>query len=269
MLDIDGNRLKQAIIFLVRAMARYTFGNGVFVNFELFKLSEDQLHLAVQIRAFYDPGEGLLTAQGESDTVRDDVGSLKRLGLTDREAKITDYLLRAVGIAQTVSVLPSGAAVASLAMTCSCLRETSSSSEVSGGHHPRRISATLISDDASLLRLAARGGISNDDVKLVSFAKAYGNPSALGREDAVLLDVSGDVADVLRMLDLLRAKNEVRATLIAICPQGQINESLAERLLELGFRGVIQKPLYYSRLIQVIRGTIDSASISRGRDAHG
>ncbi len=269
MLEIDGIRLKKAIIFLVRAMARYSLSNGVFVNLELFKLAEDHLHLAVQIRAFYDPGENLLSAQAETDTLRHDASSLKRLGLTGRESKIVHYLLRAIGISQTVSVLPSGAALALLAMTCSFLRESPPSLELPDWPGSRRVSATLISDDASLLRLAVRGGISNDDVKLVSFANAFENLPALGREDAVLLDISGDIADSLRILDLLKAKGVAPTALIAICPQGQINESLGERLLELGFRGVIQKPLYYSRLIQVIRATIDSAKIHLGRGAHG
>lgn len=269
MLDIDGIRLKKAIGFLARAMARFSLENGVFVNFELFKLSEGHLHLSVQVRAFYDPGESLLAVQGESEPLRDDLASLKRLGLTDREAKIVDYLLRAVGVAPSVSVLASGAALASLAMTCSCLPMSSSAVDVPERARSPQLSATLVSDDTSLLRLAVRSGISNDDVKLVTFTKAFANVSSLGRDDAVLLDVSGDVADALRMIDLLEAKKIAPAALIAICPQGMINDSLAERLLELGFRGVIQKPLYYSRLMQVIRATIDTANFNRGRDAHG
>ncbi|MDY6948541.1 MAG: hypothetical protein SXG53_22800, partial [Pseudomonadota bacterium] len=179
-------------------------------------------------------------------------------------------LLRAVGAARTVSALPSGAAAISLTITCAAIQESSSSA--AGTEWPSRsrpVSATLISDDASLLRPIVRGDISNNDVKLVSFARAHSNLPALVSEDAVLLDMSGDIADGLRTLDLMKAKNAAPARLIAICPPGEISESLAERLLDLGFQGVIQKPLYYSRLIRVIRATIDAANVTRGRDAHG
>lgn len=269
-LDIDGIRLRKVIVLLVRAMARYSLSNGIYVTLEVIRLSGGQLHLAIHIKAFYDPRENLAAASAAGEVLRDGPSSMKPPGLTERESKIVDYLLRAVGAAQTVSALPSGAAAVSLTMTCACIQEPSSSP--AGPDWPpesRPVSATLISDDSSLLRLTLRGDISNNDVKLVTFARAHSNLPALGREDAVLLDMSGDIADGLRTLDLMRAKDAVPASLIAICPQGTISESLAEQLLDLGFRGVIQKPLYYSRLIQVIRATIDSANISRGRDAHG
>lgn len=269
-LDIDGIRLRKAIVLLVRAMARYSLSNGIYVTLEVIRLSGGQLHLAIHIKAFYDPRENLAALSAAGEVLRDGASSMKPPGLTERESKIVDYLLRAVGAAQTVSTLPSGTAAVSLTMTCACIEESSSSP--AGPDWPtesRPVSATLISDDSSLLRLTMRGDISNNDVKLASFARAHSNLPALGREDAVLLDMSGDIADGLRTLDLMRAKDAVPASLIAICPQGKISESLAEQLLDLGFRGVIQKPLYYSRLIQVIRATIASANISRGRDVHG
>ncbi|MDY6949517.1 MAG: HAMP domain-containing protein [Pseudomonadota bacterium] len=85
--DIDGIRLKKAIVLLVRAMARYSLSNGIYLTLEMIRLSREQLHLAIHIKAFYDLRDNRISMSAEGETVQDGVLSMKLLGLSERESK--------------------------------------------------------------------------------------------------------------------------------------------------------------------------------------
>lgn len=268
MLDIDGVRLKKALVLIVSAMAKHCRDSGVYANIDLIKLTDNQFHFAVCLKVFL--GQQLASVGGamtHGDASSSERSSMKLLGLSDREARIVDYLLRAVGMARATSMQPGGAISVFLTMSCNWMQPSSTAKSVSVGD--RQLSVTLVSDDPALLRLTQRADISNHNVKVVGYSDAIDALPEVVKEDAVFLDISEDIADALEVLSAMQVDKAVPPSLIAICPQGRINESLTERLLELGFNGVIQKPLYYSRLMQAIGTSMATSRVSRGRDAHG
>jgi len=189
------------------------------------------------------------------------------VGWTYRETKIIDYLLRSAGFVPTIGATPLGALSILLSATCRYI-----SAENVGNQSPtdwmfatRPISTVIVSNDLSLARLAMRGDMTNLEIKLMSFPRAFANPSTLSAEAVLLIDMSDDIAEVVRLLDQLTDARRPVPPLVAICPPGRMGDSLSERLLELGFKGVIQKPLHYSRLIDVVRATLTLPSLAASR----
>ena len=257
-LNLDGVRLKKAVLYLVRALGRRRRKNsGVHVNAEIIQFSPEHLHVSVHIVAFCEEGpqssptpwmKGIGPAGNEV---------LTAVGLTDRESKILDYLLRAIGSTPTVSVSAGGTVNVLLDITCSYTIEQSRAQGATDWLFAAApISAALVSNDLSLLRYTTRGDVSNHELKLLTFAQALSAPADLQGQNTLLIDISDDISEVLRLLEVTKTQGLSLPPLIAICPPGKVSATLANRLFELGFRGTLQKPLQYSRLIEVIRETL-------------
>jgi HAMP domain-containing protein len=256
LVEIDAVRFTKALTHLIRAIGRQSKPPGIYINAELLELPGNQLDISVHVKAFYDAATQAHTTAWRDQLSR--YGSAPALmGWADRETRIIDYLLRAVGIEPTLSVSPSGAV--SVLLHTSCHYTQAAASEAASADlslAANGISATIVSNDVSLMRLTRRGEMSNVDLKLIPFVQALADTVALGHEAALLIDVSDDVAESVRLLDQLSSDERPRPALIAICPPGRMSDALDERLLELGFNGAIQKPLQYSRLVEAIRATL-------------
>jgi hypothetical protein len=265
LLNIDGVRLKKAILYLVRALGRQGKDSGVHVNAELIRFAAERLHVSVHIVAFREAG-----AQSPATPWMKGVGPAGNelpsvVGLTDRESKIIDYLLRAIGSTPTVSVSASGAVNVLLDVTCPYTIEQSKPQGATDWMFAAApISAALVSNDLSLLRYTTRGDVSNHELKLLTFAQALSAPVDLQGPDALIIDISDDMGEVLRVLDLAKAQGISLPPLIAICPPGVVSDTLANRLFELAFVGILQKPLQYSRMIEVIRTSLSQPLTSTG-----
>lgn len=256
LVEIDAVRLTKALTYLIRAMGRRSKPPGIYIHAELLALPADQLDISVHVKAFYDPAINAsatpwldqLTRYGNAPTL---------LGWAERETRTIDYLLRAVGIKPTISVSSSGAVSILLHTSCHYrLAATPQPAAADLGLPTEGISATVVSNDLSLIRLARRGEISSVELKVLPFSQALADTAVLGQEAALLIDMSDDVADSVRLLDQLSSDASRRPALIAICPPGRMSDALDERLLELGFNGAVQKPLQYSRVVEAIRATL-------------
>jgi HAMP domain-containing protein len=267
LVNIDGVRLKKAMLYVVRALGRRGETDGVHVSAELIKFSSERLHLSVRMLAFGSRMEIPNNAAVWVAAVAPNGGGLNpAIGLTDRESKIVDYLLRAIGATSTVSVSRSGTVNMQLGMECGYSVEGPASVEATDWMFAARpITAVLVSNDASLLRYTTRGDMSNHELKLLSFNQAITAPNSLLRQDALLVDISDDMAEVMKLLGELKEQGQPLAPLIAICPPGVVTEALTSRLFDLGFVGMVHKPLQYSRLIEVIRTTLTHPLENMGR----
>lgn len=259
--DLDGVRLRKALAYLIRAMARRCRQPGVYVNTEVIRKSSEQLHVSVHLRGFYDPvQEQPSTRQIESLSQYADAPSLT-MGWTERETRIILYLLRTVGITPVFGTSRDGTVSVLLDATCAyTIEETDSCVLTDSIFAATAISAVLVSDDASLSRLTSRAELSDYEVALMSFPSALGDISTLVSQNALLIDVS-DIAAALRLLDQLKVAGE-QPPLIAVCPSGLVSDALGNRLFELGFAALVQKPLQYSRVVQIIR-TVLADPLSR------
>lgn len=257
LLNIDGVRLKKAVLYLCRALGRRQREAGVHVNTELIRFSAERIHVSVHIVAFGatngpSPTTPWMKAAGQTGN-----GLPATLGLTDRESKIIDYLLRAIGSTLTVSVASASAVNVLLDATCAYSMESSRPQGATDWMFSAPpISAMLVSNDLSLLRYTARADVSNHELKFRTFDQALASPVDLERPDALLIDISDDIGEVLSLLDAAKTLGISLSPLIAICPTGTVTDSLANRLFDVGFVGMLQKPLQYSRLIDVIRETL-------------
>jgi HAMP domain-containing protein len=257
LLDVDAVRLKKAITYLIRALGRRCKDSGVYVNAEFIPVSTEQMHVSVHLKSFYDSN-----LESELEPLHDRLDRYRSIaafvGWTDREIKVIDYLLSVAGIEPTISATSMGAVSVLLGTTCQYVaaEDTARQTSPDWTFATRPISTVVVSNDPSLMRLATRGDITNLEIKLMSFSRAMMDPSLLRAEGVLLMDMSDDIAEVIRLLDQIKDDGAALPPLVAICPPGRISDSLSERLLELGFKGVIQKPVHYSRLIEVIRATL-------------
>lgn len=261
-LDIEAVRVKKALAYLIRSMMRRCTDSGVFVNIECLPIAPERMHLSINLKAFYAP----LAERGEGVPVElaSRYGRIPALaGWTDRDTKIIDYLVRAAGMEPTAATSSMGDASLLLTMTCHYTdsEQAASRAAVERAFVALPISITVVSNDASLTRLTTRGDITNLEIKLVSFDHALKNAPLLRAESVLLIDMSDDIAEVIYLIDHLRSGGSPVPRLIAICPSGRISDSLSDRLLEIGFRGVIQKPLQFGRLVEVIRATLSDLTL--------
>lgn len=256
LVEIDAVRFTKALTHLIRAMGRRSKAPGIYINAELLELPASQLDISVHVKAFYDPA-----IHAPASPWLDQLSRFRNapalMGWADRETRIIDYLLRAVGIEPTISVSSNGAV--------SVLLHTSRHYTLAAAPQPtstdlslstKGTSATIVSNDLSLMRLTRRGEMSSVDLKLIPFSQALADTVPLGHEPALLIDMSDNLAESVRLLDQLPSDRSRRPALIAICPPGRMSDALHERLLELGFNGAVQKPLQYSRLVEAVRVTI-------------
>lgn len=263
-LDIEAVRLKKALAYLIRSMTRRCNDKGVFVTIECLPISVDEMHFSINLRGFY----AALVERGEElpDDSPNRYGRLPDLaGWTDRDTKIIDYLVRAADLEPTVATSPMGDVSLLLSMRCRYTdsEQTGRRATVEWAYASRPISVTLVSNDVSLQRLTTRGDITNLEVKLVSFDRARADSKMVSAESVLLIDLSDDIADVIYLIDQLRTSGKPVPCLVAICPPGRISDSLSERLLEMGFRGLIQKPLQFGRVVEVIRATLSNPTLQK------
>jgi hypothetical protein len=253
--ELDGGRLRKGLAYLIRAMARRCKHPGIYVNTEVVRKSHEQLHVSVHLRGFYDPAREHATKR-----LIDGLGASADtppliLGWTEREARIIFYLFRMVGITPVFATLPDGAVSVLLDAVCRyTIEDTGSRESTDSLFIANSVTAMVVSDDPSLSRLTSRADLVDYDVAVVSFSLALADLSRLRSQDALLIDVS-DIAAALGLLDELKAEGAAPAV-IAICPPGHVSDALSNRLFELGFTALIQKPLQYSRVVQIIRAAL-------------
>jgi HAMP domain-containing protein len=255
MVNIDGVRLKKALLYMSRALHRRCKDSAIHVNIELITLSADRLHVSVHLTAFCEPTQEppqLINGLKQNGNLMPAI-----IGLTDRESKIIDYLLRAIGVTPTVNLSGTGTLNILLDVTCAyAAAEGTQGRAREWMFDARPVSATLVSNDSALLRFTTRGDMSNHELRLVSFSEAFSKLAELQGQDALLIDISDDMAEVLRLIETAKDQTVSLSHLIAIGPPGIVSESLSNRLFELGFVGILQKPLQYSRIVETIRMTL-------------
>jgi signal transduction histidine kinase len=250
--DLDSVRLRKALAYLIRAMARRCKQPGVHVSIEMIRKSPEQLHVSVHLRGFYDPlsdGESLRLVDGLSHYA---AAPPLPLGWSERETRIVLYLFRTLGITPLFATSNDGSVSVLLDATCTySVEHSGTNARAEALASSNSVSAALVSEDLSLARLTTRADLSDYEVTVISFARAADDLTSLRSKSALLIDVS-DIAAALRLLEQLRAEGPA-PRLIAVCPPGQVSEALGNRLFELGFTALVQKPLQYSRVVQIIR----------------
>jgi HAMP domain-containing protein/CheY-like chemotaxis protein len=267
LIDIDSVRLRKAIFYVTRALARNCDGQGIYIDSQVILTSANQLHVAFTLRAFYDPvrERSILAESGNLGAEQFGQVPPAMLGWTDREIRVIDYLLRSAGIVPTFAISQSRCVSVYLETTCNLGSE--SGGRGSGqGRLARPVIALVVSDDLSLTRLTTRGDLSNIEFKVISYPRVHASLGIVASNDILLIDISKDVADALALLEHLAAEGVAVPNLVAICPPGRVSDSLSTRLFELGFTGIIQKPVQYSRLVEVIEATL--AQLPRSSSVH-
>lgn len=257
LVDIDGVRLRKAIVYVARAVARNCDGQGIYIDSQFILTSANQLHIAFTLRAFYDPARdrSILTESGNLGAEQFGQVPPAMLGWTDREKRVIDYLLRSASIVPTFTISQSRCVSVYLETTCSLGSERGGRD---GGQArlARPVLALVVSNDLSLTRLTTRGDLSNIEFKVLSYPRVHASLGIVASNDILLIDISNDVADAFTLLEHLATEGVAAPNLVAICPPGRVSDSLSTRLFELGFTGIIQKPIQYSRLVEVIEATL-------------
>lgn len=260
-LDLDAVRVRKALVYLLRAMARRCKPSGVQMTMELAKASVDELHLSIHVNASYQPAQSASAREVPLSPAKVANTPPDILEWTDRESKIIEYLLRTSGLVATFTNGTLGSVSVLLEASCHYVAERSSGAPLEWSFATRPIATTVITDDESLKRLTTRGVLSNHEVRQMSFTNALMHAAELLSQDALLVDISDDVAAAFTLLTRLKAGEKNLPQLIAICPPGRISDSLGERLFQLGFAAMVQKPLQYSRLLKIVRASLSARSI--------
>ncbi|MGI9288645.1 MAG: HAMP domain-containing protein [Pseudomonadales bacterium] len=256
---IDSVRLKKALIHIIRAVGKRCGAPGVYVNAELIKIDNEFLNVSIHLKAFYDRRQRRsATAWVEAALMYTDVPP-PMLEWTDRETKIIAYLLRAIDITPTFSASPMG--TMNILLDCSCpfsVHETAGDVSTDWMLGGTPVATTIVTNDSSLMRLTTRGELSDHDISLLSFTHAIANAKSLMGQDALLIDISDDITFAVSLIEQFQGDNGTARSpeLIAVCPPGQLSEKLGNRLFELGFKGLIQKPLQLGRVVEVLRTTL-------------
>jgi len=248
--DLDGARLRKALTYLIRAMVRRCKPPGVYVSTEVIWKSSEHLHLSLHLRGFYDASEQSIRRLIEGVSHYASTPPLI-LGWTERESRMIMYLLRTVGITPMFGASPEGAVSVLLDVTCTYVDKAESAVPMDSMFAASAVSAALVSDDPALSRLTSRSDLADFEVTFMSFEQALAQHTNVRRLSALLIDVS-DIAAALGLLELLKGEGAL-PRLIAICPPGHVSDALSNRLFELGFAALVQKPLQYSRVVQIIR----------------
>ena len=258
LVDIDGVRLRKALVYVTRALARNCDRQGIYIDCQLILTSANQLHVAFTLRAFYDPAQ--------EASILDESGDLSgrvppaMLGWSDREKRVIDYLLRLASMVPTFTISQPQCVSVYLETTCNLGSETGRRG--AQGRAARPVLATVVSNDLSLARLTMRGDLSNIEFKVLSYPRVHASLAIIASNDVLLIDISNDVADAFTLIERLTSEGVAMPRLVAICPPGRVSDSLSTRLFELGFTGMVQKPIQYSRLVEVIEETL--APVLRG-----
>lgn len=182
------------------------------------------------------------------------------LGWSDREKRVIDYLLRLASIVTTFTISQPRCVSVYLETTCNLGSETGGRGAQARAARP--VLALIVSNDLSLARLTTRGDLSNIEFKVLSYPRVHSSLGIIASNDVMLIDISNDVADAFALIERLTSEGITVPRLVAICPPGRVSDSLSTRLFELGFTGMVQKPIQYSRLIEVIKATLTPVSRS-------
>jgi CheY-like chemotaxis protein len=257
LVDIDGVRLRKALVYVTRALARNCDRQGIYIDCQLIVTSANQLHVAFTLRAFYDPARELSILDESADLSGRVPPAM--LGWSDREKRVIDYLLRLAGIVPTFTISQPRCVSVYLETTCNLGSETRGRGAQARAARP--VLAMVVSNDLSLARLITRGDLSNIEFKVLTYPRVRTGLGIVAANDVLLIDISNDVADAFTLIERLTSESVAMPRLVAICPPGRVSDSLSTRLFELGFTGMVQKPIQYSRLVEVIEVTL--APVSR------
>lgn len=252
LVDIDGVRLRKAIVYIARALARNCERQGIYIYSQIIITSANQLHVAFTLKAFYGPARELSTVTDAAELSGQVPPAM--LGWSDREKRVTDYLLRLAGLVPTFTITQSRCVSVYLETTCNLGSEARA--RVAQGRAARPVIAMVVSNDLSLARLTTRGDLSNIEFKVLTYPRVHTSVGAVASNDVLLIDISNDVADAFTLIERLTSEGVAMPRLVAICPPGKVSDSLSTRLFELGFTGMVQKPIQYSRLVEVIEETL-------------
>jgi len=264
--DVDSVRLRKALLYLIGAMGRNSQDRRLQVNAQFVPVAEDQLHVVFTIKGGYGPAEDSPEAAWVERVSGRGLGRTPPVQLrwTDRDTRVVDYLLRSLGIAPTYTVSDSGGVSVVVELTCGFGR----GGLASGPNEPHvsghgSIVVGIVTDDPELKRLTARGDIARVEFRMITLAQALADISTLSVNTVLLIDVSGDIADAFTLIHRLRLQPTASPPLIAVCPSGRISAQLEGKLLDAGFSGIVQKPLQYSRVIEVIESAPGMANRTR------
>lgn len=267
--DVDGVRLRKALLYLIQVMGRRSEDRTVQVNAQFVPVAEDQLHMVFTLNALYGPVQDSASSAWVERMSATTLGRIppKQLRWSDREARVVDHLLRSIRIAPTYTVSESGAVSTVIELTCRFTRGTSTSSaSVLHGQSHGPVIAGIVSDDPVLERLMARGDLAHVEFRMISVGEALTNLSTLNVHTVLLIDVSSDISDAFTLIHRLRAQ-AATLPLIALCPPGRVSTQLGARLFDAGFTGIVQKPVQYSRAIEVIEAALGMPQSTRSLDS--
>lgn len=262
---VDSARMRKATVYLVRAMNRRSRSSSITVRGELIRLSDKELQLSIDLNTLLQPIQPTEPSHWEEAFASRNAPP-RAFGWTQREKRIVEYLLHEVGLVANYSVTAAGTAHIHLATK---LNYDSTASHWNGRIDAAPPTTLLVSNDAGMMRLVERGGLGNLEVTMWSFARLQ-TESTIQPFDVVLIDIADDLPAAFASLEQLRRSVSPASSFIAVCPPGPIGDALQERLFERGFAAVVQKPLQYSRVLQVIRQSVSARNMTlsprRGQD---
>jgi len=266
-IDLDSVRLRKALLYLIQVMGRHCLDRTLQVNAQFVLVADDQLHMVFTLKAVYEPARDSASSAWMERVSGAAFGRVPpaQLRWTDREVRVVDYLLRSVGIAPTYTVSEASSVSIVIELTCRFTRGPSSTALSHESNH-QSIAAGVVTDDPTLGRLTARGDLAHVEFRMISLDEALNDPVELNVHTVLLIDVSGDVADAFALIHRLRAQSAV-PPLIALCPPGRVSTQLGGRLFDAGFAGIVQKPVQYSRVIEVIEATLRTPQRTRFLDS--
>jgi methyl-accepting chemotaxis protein len=267
--DIDSVRLRKALLYLIQSMDRHCLDRTVQVNAQFVPVAEDQLHVVFTLKAMYGPSYDSAADTWIERMSTSAFGRIPpaQLRWTDREARVVDYLMRSIGIAPTFTLSESGSVSIVVEMTRRCTQRSSrSSATVPYEQSHRPVVVGIVTDDSALSRLMERGDLAHVEFRMISFDEALGHLSTLTMHTVLLIDVSDDISDAFTVIHRLLA-HEMAPPLIAVCPPGRVSTQLGGQLFDAGFTGIVQKPIQYSRVIEVIEAALGRARRSRSNES--
>jgi hypothetical protein len=259
--DLDSVRVRKALLYLIQAMQRHCLDRTLHLNAQFVPVAEDQLHMVFTVKALYGPSHHSAADAWIERMSSSALGRVPpaQLRWTDREARVVDYLLRSIGITPTYTVSESGSVSIVIELTCRFTRGSSPSSPTAADEKIHRpVVAGVVTDDPALGRLMARGDLAHIEFRIISLGQALADLSALAVHTVLLIDVSGDISDAFTLIHRLRAQ-KATLPLIAVCPPGRVSTQLGEKLFDAGFTGIVQKPIQYGRVIEVLEAALGMA----------
>lgn len=263
-LEIDSVRLRKALLHAIQAMERHCLDHTLHVNAQFVPVAEDQLHVVFTLKAPYGPSrdsaaDGWIERVGGAGFGRVPPSQLR---WTDRDVRVLDYLLRSIGVAPTYTVSESGSVSVVIELTCRFKRGASASSATlphEQSHGYGSVLAGIVTDDPDLGRLTARGDLAHVEFRMIALGHALADLSALSVHAVLLIDVSSDISDAFALIHRLRSQAIAPPPLIALCPPGRVSTQLGGKLIDAGFAGIVQKPIQYGRVIEVIEAAVGPA----------